>query len=134
MTPRSGRRAWRRSGFPLCSQHLPNKTTRDCVQFYYLNKKTKLFKVLYKKFEQKNRKSYSLKNKYRGRDDSKVCPFPTPFSRAPLHPPCTCPFNRHHHRVARRSAAHSAGLAARQPLCGKGCSPCSPWANQMGAP
>ena len=46
------------------------------MQFYYLNKKTKLFKVLYKKFEQKNRKSYSLKNKYRGRDDSKVCPSP----------------------------------------------------------
>ena len=75
MTPRSGRRAWRRSGFPLCSQHLPNKTTRDCVQFYYMNKKTKYFKQMYKKFELKNRKSYSLKNKYRNRDDSNQMSF-----------------------------------------------------------
>jgi len=60
-----------KKNFHRISGHLPNKTTRDCVQFYYLNKKTKFFKILYKKFEQKNRKSYSIKNKYRGRDDSK---------------------------------------------------------------
>jgi nuclear receptor co-repressor 1 len=35
-----------RKNFHRISEHLPNKTTRDCVQFYYLNKKTKLFKVL----------------------------------------------------------------------------------------
>ena len=40
------------------------------AQFYYMNKKTKYFKQMYKKFELKNRKSYSLKNKYRNREDS----------------------------------------------------------------
>ena len=32
-----------------CSQHLPNKTTRDCVQFYYLNKKASMCLAPYQK-------------------------------------------------------------------------------------
>jgi len=60
-----------KKNFHRISLHLPNKTTRDCVEFYYLNKKRKFFKVLYSKFEQRNRKSYSLKNKYRSRDEAK---------------------------------------------------------------
>ena len=31
------------------SHYLPNKTTRDCVQYYYLNKKSVAFKEAYKK-------------------------------------------------------------------------------------
>ena len=72
------------------------------MQFYYLNKKTKHFKVLYKKFEQKNRKSYSLKNKYRARDETKVIPAPSGAVHPPfcqtfhphLHPPCLPPASR----------------------------------------
>jgi hypothetical protein len=64
-----------KKNFYAISHFLPNKTTRDCVQFYYMNKKTKYFKQMYKKFELKNRKSYSLKNKYRNRDDSNQMSF-----------------------------------------------------------
>jgi len=57
-----------KKNFFAISRFLPNKTTRDCIQFYYLNKRTKFFKQTYKKFENKNRKAYSLKNKYRHRN------------------------------------------------------------------
>jgi len=54
-----------KKNFYAISHFLPNKTTRDCVQFYYLHKKTPYFKQMYKKYELKNRKAYSLKHKYR---------------------------------------------------------------------
>jgi len=60
-----------KKNFYAISRFIPNKTTRDCVRFYYLNKRTPFFKQMYKKFEVKNRKAYSLKNKYRHRDESK---------------------------------------------------------------
>lgn len=45
------------------SHYLPNKTTRDCVQYYYLNKKAKSFKEAYRKLELKYRRTYHLKSK-----------------------------------------------------------------------
>ncbi|KAJ1483734.1 hypothetical protein T484DRAFT_2564848 [Baffinella frigidus] len=74
-----------KKNFYAISHFLPNKTTRDCVQFYYMNKKTKYFKQMYKKFELKHRKSYSLKNKYRNRDDSNQVYTPKPLTRVTGH-------------------------------------------------
>jgi hypothetical protein len=34
-----------KKNFYAISKYLPNKSARDCVSFYYLNKKTKYFKV-----------------------------------------------------------------------------------------
>ena len=45
------------------SHYLPNKTTRDCVQYYYLNKKSVAFKEAYKKLELKHRRIYHLDRK-----------------------------------------------------------------------
>ena len=39
------------------SHYLPNKTTRDCVQYYYRNKKSNAFKDAYRKLELKHRRS-----------------------------------------------------------------------------
>uniref|UniRef100_A0A7S1MVW1 SANT domain-containing protein n=1 Tax=Hemiselmis andersenii TaxID=464988 RepID=A0A7S1MVW1_HEMAN len=52
-----------KKNFYAISHYLPNKSTRDCVSFYYQNKKTKYFKQLYRRFESKYRKSYGTKNK-----------------------------------------------------------------------
>ena len=38
------------------SHYLPNKTTRDCVQYYYRNKKSAAFKDAYRKLELKHRR------------------------------------------------------------------------------
>jgi hypothetical protein len=45
------------------SHYLPNKTTRDCVEYYYLNKKCMNFKEAYRKLELKHRRTYHLKSK-----------------------------------------------------------------------
>ena len=52
-----------KKNFYKLSHYLPNKTTRDCIKYYYLQKTSKSFKDAYKKLEVKYKRTYNLKSK-----------------------------------------------------------------------
>ena len=52
-----------RKNFYKISHYLPNKTTADCVQYYYRMKKSTVFREAYRKLELKYRRTYHLKSK-----------------------------------------------------------------------
>eukprot|EP00960_Hanusia_phi_P043594 756141-Hanusia_phi.AAC.1 len=52
-----------KKNFYKLSHYLPNKTTRDCIKYYYLQKTSKSFKEAYKKLEVKYKRTYNLKSK-----------------------------------------------------------------------
>jgi hypothetical protein len=52
-----------RKNFYKISHYFPNKTTRECVEYYYLAKKSQAFKDKYKKLELKHRRTHHLRRK-----------------------------------------------------------------------